>query len=119
MSLETFLSKVKEGNKNQEINLEQSLSKIAQTMSYSDSIEKLMQLTRASERDKERLSILYALNNGRLKSRVLKDYMFAYLSLANSKKGESRKELIEIVKANTPQIPKGFFAKIKDSFSFD
>jgi len=119
MSLENILGKVKSEEHKKELDLEQSISRIARMMSYSENLERLMQLTRASDIDKAKLPILFALNNGRLKSRVLKDYMFAYLSLANSKKGESRKELIEIVKANTPQIPKGFFSKIKDSFSFD
>lgn len=98
--------------------MEKAISKIAEIMSFSSDIKRLMQLTRISEGERQALSILYAVNNGKLRSRAIKDYLFAYFSTANSQKGKSRDEMIEIVKAATPQVPRGFWGNMKDKFSF-
>lgn len=98
--------------------MEKAISKIAEIMSFSGDIRRLMQLTRISDAERQSLSVLYAINNGKLRSRAINDYLFAYFSTANSKKGESRNEMIEIVRAATPQVPRGFWGKMKDKFSF-
>ena len=98
--------------------MEKAISKIAEIMSYSGDIKRLMQLTRVADNERQALSILYAVNNGKLRSKAIKDYLFAYFSTANSKKGKSRDEMIDIVKAATPQVPRGFWGRMKDRFSF-
>lgn len=100
----------------QDDSMERSVSRIAKMMSYSGDLARLMQLTRISKQDLNRQAILYALNSGRFRSRVLRDYQFGTFSLANSEKGESRKELIDIVKASQPTMPKGFMGRIGDAF---
>ena len=107
---------LKENEESTDMSMERSVSRIARMMSFSGDLARLMQLTRVNEQDINRQSILYALNNGRFRSRVLKDYQFATFGLNNSKKGESRKELIDIVKASQPTMPKGFMGRIGDAF---
>jgi hypothetical protein len=98
--------------------MEKAISKIAEIMSYSGDIKRLMQLTRVDDGERQALSILYAVNHGKLRSKAINDYLFAYFSSANSKKGKSRDEMIDIVKAATPQVPRGFWGRMKDRFSF-
>ncbi len=101
-----------------ESGIEKAIGEIADKLSYSKNLERLMQITRVSNIEKEAFSILYALNHGKLRSKVLKDYLMSRFSLANSEKGQSRAEMIEVVKAGTPQVPKGFWGRMKDKVDF-
>lgn len=94
----------------------QPVGKIAKIMSFSGELIRLMQLTRVKEQDINRHAVLFALNSGRFRSKVLQNYQLGTFSLLNSHKGKSRDELIEIVKASQPQIPKGFLGRLGDAF---
>ncbi len=102
----------------EESGIDKAVAEIASRLSYADTIEKLMQMTRATGEEKEAFAILYALNKGKLKSRVLTDFLYARFGLANSEKGKSRAELIDVIKASTPQVPKGFWGKMKEKVDF-
>ncbi len=102
----------------EESGIDRAIAEIANRLSYADTVERLMQMTRASADEKEAFAILYALNKGKLKSRVLTDFLFARFGLANSEKGKSRAELIDVIKASTPQVPKGFWGKMKEKVDF-
>jgi len=109
---------LKQGNLQKEDRLESAVSNIAEKLAYAEELAKLLQITRADNTEKKKFAVLYALNTGShlIKSKVLNNYMVSYFALANSKKGESRKELIDVVRSATPQLPKGFWERVKGSF---
>lgn len=102
----------------EESGIDKAIAEIANRLSHAETLERLMQMTRITGDEKEAFAILYALNKGKLKSKVLTDYLFARFGLANSEKGKSREELIDVIKASTPQVPKGFWGKMKDKVDF-
>jgi len=97
-------------------NLSSAIKGIAEKLAYSGKVEKLMQVARVNKTEKHNLAILYALNKRKLRNSVLDDYIYATLSLGIADKGKSRKELIDVVKAGSVQLPKGFINRMKDSF---
>jgi hypothetical protein len=99
--------------------MERSISVIAEKLGYSEALKRLMQVTRVNQDEQFQFSILYALNEGKLQSRVIDHFLFAYLGMANSRKGKSRAELIDLVKAATPNIPKGWFGRIKETLDLE
>ena len=99
--------------------MERSISRIADRLGFSKELARLMQITRVNQDEQFQFSILYALNEGKLNSKVINHFLFAYLGMANSRKGKSRSELIDLVKAATPNIPKGWFGRIKETLDLE
>ena len=95
--------------------IEKTLNEIATKLAYRGEIKELMQMSRVSFNERRAYSILYALNNiPMLRTKTLRDYLFASLSLSNSEKGKSREEVLEMGKASMQQVPLSMLSRIKN-----
>ena len=103
-------------NSDEDKDMEKALTKIAELLASPNELEELMLLTRANNEDIVSKSLLYAINETKLRRPAIRKFLSSYFSLMNSKGGESRKEMIQVVKANTGELPKGFLQKIRERF---
>ena len=99
--------------------IEKTLSEIASNLTFRGDIKELMQMSRVSFNERRQYAILYALNEiPMLRKSTLNNYLFASLSLSNSEKGESRKEVLEMGKASMQQVPLSILSKFKSKLGF-
>jgi len=99
--------------------IEKTLNEIASNLTFRGDIRELMQMSRVSFNERRQYAILYSLNEiPMLRKSTLNNYLFASLSLSNSEKGESRKEVLEMGKASMQQVPLSLLTKFKNKLGF-
>ena len=98
--------------------MERAQSQAIHCLDYTEKLERLMQKARINHEERRAYAILYAVNI-KLKSKIIRAYIFADLSLSVSVKGESRKELLDVIKYGSGQVPRGLFGRIKETFGIE